>query len=65
VKAADQRIQASEKAGKITQAQATKRLAKVKTLATKIVDSYKVPQARCQRLQGGGAPATTPITGTT
>ncbi len=65
VKAADQHIQANEKSGKITQAQATKRLAKVKTEATKLVDSYKVPQARCQRLQGGGAPATTPTTGTT
>jgi hypothetical protein len=65
VNAADQRIQANEKAGKITQAQATKRMAKVKTQATKVVDSYKVPQQRCQRLQGGGAGATTPTTGTT
>ena len=64
VKAADQRIEANEKAGKITQAQATKRMAKIKTQATKVVDSYKVPQQRCQRLQGG-AGATTPTTGTT
>jgi len=64
VKAADQHIQANEQSGKITQAQATRRLAKVTTEATKLVDSYTVPQARCQRLQGGGAP-TTPTTGTT
>lgn len=64
-KAADQRIQASEQAGKITQAQATKRLAKVKTAAPKVVNSFHVSAQRCQRLQGGGAGATTPTTGTT
>jgi len=65
VKAADQHIQANETAGRITPAQATARLAKVKTEATKVVDRDKVPPARCPRLPGGGAPATTPTTGTT
>ena len=65
VKAAEQHIRANETAGRITPAQATTRLAKVKTEATNVVDRAKVPPARCQRLPGGGAPATTPTTGTT
>jgi uncharacterized protein YaiL (DUF2058 family) len=63
VQKADQRLQANEKAGKITQAQETTREAKVKDKVTKLVTSYQVPMQRCQRLQGGGAGATTPTTG--
>ncbi|HEY6318590.1 MAG TPA: hypothetical protein VI462_11970 [Acidimicrobiia bacterium] len=63
IQKADQRVQANEKAGKITQAQETTREAKVKDKVTKLVTSYQVPMQRCQRLQGGGAGATTPATG--
>jgi len=63
VQKADQRIQANEQAGKITQAQEATREAKVKDKVTTVVTSYHVPTQRCQRLQGGGAGATTPTTG--
>jgi len=63
VTVADQKIQANEKAGRITQAQASTRMAKVKDKVTQLVDSYHVPAARCQRLQGGAAGSTTPTTG--
>jgi len=65
VKVADQKIQANEKAGRITQAQATTRMSKVKAKVTQLVDTYQVPAARCQRLQGGAGGSTTPTTGST
>ncbi len=65
MKVADQQIQANEKAGRITQAQATTRLSKVKAKVTQLVDTYQVPAARCQRLQSGAGGSTTPTTGST
>lgn len=59
VKAADARVDAAVKAGRISSAQAATRKSKLESRANQLVTSFQPKAARCQRLQGSGAGAST------